>query len=142
MLEDQYMSDQLLLTEAARIVGKAPATLRRLVNDGRIPSTKDVQGRNRVRREDVIAYYATTSEQNPIPDRAGASHSDPMLGALRDQIAILVQTVDREREENRELRQRLREMEQERTQHLAEMRAMLSRDSNGKEGVLSRWIRR
>ena len=136
------MSDQLLLTEAAKIVGKAPATLRRLVNDGRLPSAKDSQGRNRVRREDVIAYYATMSDHTPIVDRAGASHSDPMLCALRDQIAILAQTVDREREENRELRQRLREMEQERTQHLAEMRAMLTRDSNGRDGVLSRWIRR
>jgi Helix-turn-helix domain len=136
------MSDQLLLADAAKLVGKAPATLRRLVNDGRIESTKDSHGRNRVRREDVIAYYASTSDQPPVHDRAGAQGSDPMVCALRDQIAILAQTVDREREENRELRQRLREMEQERSQHLAEMRALLSKDASSKDGVLSRWIRR
>lgn len=136
------MNDQMLLTDAAKLVGKAPATLRRLVNDGRIPSLKDTQGRNRVRREDVIAYYASMSDQVPVHDRAGAEREDPIVCALRDQIAILAQTVDREREENKELRQRLREMEQERTQHLAEMRALLSRDGAGKEGVLSRWIRR
>jgi predicted site-specific integrase-resolvase len=136
------MNNQILLTEAAKIVGKAPATLRRLINDGRIASTKDSQGRNRVRREDVIAYYAMMSDQALICDRAGASHTDSMINALRDQITILTQTVDREREENKELRVRIREMEQERTQHLAEMRAILSKDSQSKEGVISRWIRR
>jgi hypothetical protein len=136
------MNNQILLTEAAKIVGKAPATLRRLINDGRIASTKDSQGRNRVRREDVIAYYAMMSDQALISDRAGASHTDSMINALRDQITILTQTVDREREENKELRVRIREMEQERTQHLAEMRAILSKDSQSKEGVISRWIRR
>jgi hypothetical protein len=132
------MSDHVLLTDAAKLVGKAPATLRRLVNDGRIPSTKDTQGRNRVRREDVIAYYAAMDEGHTIPDRAGAMHEDNLTRALRDQITILTHTVDREREENRELRQRMREMEQERTQHLAEMRALLSK---GKEGGLMRWVR-
>jgi hypothetical protein len=48
----------------------------------------------------------------------------------------------RERTANDELRLHIRELEKERTQHLAEMRAMLSRDLNGKEGVISRWIRR
>ena len=52
------MSDQILLTEAAKLVGKAPATLRRLINDGRIQSTKDSQGRNRVRREDRLGRHA------------------------------------------------------------------------------------
>lgn len=136
------MNDQMLLTDAAKLVGKAPATLRRLVNDGRIPSTKDTQGRNRVRREDVIAFYTSLSDQPLIPTRAGAEREDGMVCALRDQITILAQTVEREREENKELRHRLREIEQERTQHLAEMRALLSRDVTGKEGVLSRWIRR
>lgn len=135
------MSDQILLTEAAKLVGKAPATLRRLINDGRIQSTKDSQGRNRVRREDVIAFYAIMEGERAIPDRAGAVHEDHLTRALRDQIAILTQTVDREREENKELRARLREVDQERTQHLAEMRALLSKESS-KDGVLSRWIRR
>jgi len=136
------MNDQMLLTDAAKLVGKASATLRRLVNDGRIPSIKDTQGRNRVRREDVIAYYASMSDQPAIVDRAGAERADGIVIVLRDQIAILAQTVEREREENKELRQRMREMEQERTQHMAEMRALLSKDTSGKENVLSRWIRR
>jgi len=55
---------------------------------------------------------------------------------------VLAEALDRERRINDELRQRVRELEQERTQHLAEMRALLSKSSDGKDGVLSRWIRR
>jgi BMFP domain-containing protein YqiC len=64
---------------------------------------------------------------------------DPTVAKYIDS---LQETVAREREENKELRGRIRELEQERTQHLAEMRALLSKEASGKEGVLSRWIRK
>jgi hypothetical protein len=56
---------------------------------------------------------------------------------------ILSEALERERRLNDDLRARLLVLENERTQHMAEMRAMLSKDgSGGKDGVLSRWIRR
>jgi vacuolar-type H+-ATPase subunit I/STV1 len=131
------------------MTGRPPSTIRDWLKKGIIHGEQDPKGRWSLDRVTVVAAAATA----PTAARAVASQLQQPSAALTSAavaaeptvaryIDSLQETVAREREENKELRGRIRELEQERTQHLAEMRALLSRDSGGKENVLSRWIRR
>lgn len=143
------VSATVTMTEASVMVGRPPSTIRDWLKKGLIRGEQDSKGRWLLDRVMVVAAAATA----PTAARAVASHtstaSPGMLTAastaestVARYIDSLQETVDREREENKELRDRVRQLEQERTQHIAEMRALLSKDSNGKNGVLSRWIRK
>jgi len=133
------MSDPIPLSEAARLVGKTPGALRRLVNEGRLHGVKDSQGRHRVRREEVIAHYADTHRSGASADRYEDRSGDPLVQALRDQVSILRATVDQERFEKTELRAQNQELQSQLLRFAAEMQALLSKETDGK---LSRWFRR
>lgn len=142
-------SATVTISEAATMTGRPPSTIRDWLKKGFIIGEQDVKGRWLLDRVTVVAAAATA----PTAARAAANHLhqpnaavpapasavDPTVAKYIDS---LQETVAREREENKELRGRIRELEQERTQHLAEMRALLSKETTGKEGVLSRWIRK
>ena len=129
------MSDPIPLSEAARLVEKTPGALRRLVNEDRLQAHKDQKGRHLVRREEVIAHYADTHRSGASTDRS----SDPLLQALRDQVAILRAALDQDRQEKAELRTQNRELQSQLVKFAAEMQAILSRETEGK---LSRWFRK
>ncbi|MFN7857860.1 MAG: hypothetical protein ACK5OA_15040 [Acidovorax sp.] len=137
------MSDPIPLSEAARLVGKTPGALRRLVNEGRLHGHKDVQGRHLVHREEVIAHYAITlrsgASADRDEDRSDPRSGDPLLQALRDQVAILRSTVDQDRIEKAELRTQNKELQGEILKLNAEMLAMLKGEG---KGLLSRWMRK
>ncbi len=137
------MSDPMLLSEAARLVGKTPGALRRLINEGRLHALKDPQGRHRVHKENVIAHYANTCRSGASTDqhmdRPQTQEDDPLLRALRDQVAILRSNVDQDRIEKAELRTQNREFQSQLVKLAAEMQALLSKETDGK---LSRWFRR
>jgi len=137
------MSDPIPLSEAARLVGKTPGALRRLVNEGRLHGLKDAQGRHLVRKEEVIAHYAITHRSGASTDRnedrSDARSSDPLLQALRDQVSILRATVDQDRIEKAELRAQNRELQGQVVKLAAEMQAILAKETEGK---LSRWFRK
>lgn len=133
------MSDPIPLSEAARLVGKTPGALRRLVNEGRISGLKDVQGRHLVHREEVIAHYAITLRSGASTDRDEDRSEDALVQALRDQVAILQSAADQDRIEKAELRAQNKELQGEILKLNAEMLALLKGDSRG---LLSRWIRK
>ena len=133
------MSDPIPLSEAARLVGKTPGALRRLVNEGRLHGLKDTQGRHLVRKEEVIAHYAITHRSGASADRSEDRSSDPLVQALRDQVAILRSAVDQDRIEKAELRTQNRELQSQLVKIAAEMQAILSKET---DGMLSRWFRK
>ena len=133
------MSDPIPLSEAARLVEKTPGALRRLVNEGRLQAHKDQKGRHLVRREEGIAHYADTHRSGASTDRSEDRSSDPLLQALRDQVAILRAALDQDRHEKAELRIQNRELQSQLVKFAAEMQAILSRETKGK---LSQWFRK
>ena len=133
------MSDPMPLSEAARLVEKTPGALRRLVNEGKLQAHKDQKGRHLVRREEVIAHYVGTYQSGASADRNQDRSGDPLVQALRDQVAILRGAVDQDRIEKAELRTQNRELQSQLVKLAAEMQAILSKETDGK---LSRWFRK
>ena len=120
------MGEKIPLSEAAKLVNKNPATIRRLCNDGKIPSSKNSQGRHVIERNDLLAYYAISARTET---NATDKKSDREADLLRDQIASMKETIDREREENRELRQQILRLESELFKITAELQTFLSRET-------------
>lgn len=133
------MSDTISLSEAAKLVGKTPGALRRLVNEGRIRSTKDSSGRHNVRRDDVIAHYAINRRSGASSSLDENNLSDPLVSSLRDQISILKANIEQDRIEKTELRLQNRELQGQIVKLASEMQALLARETDGK---LSRWFRK
>lgn len=152
-------SATLTMKEAVKLSGKSEATLRRLISQKEVSARKDLDGRY-VIAEESLRHYLVTKAQPPqvatgssrhgassrgrdVGDGAhGGGRDEGVVTALRDLIAQLREDLERERRRADTLETRLIASQAERTQHMAEMRALLSRDGAGKEGVLSRWIRR
>ena len=147
------MTSELTLGEAAKAVSRGTTTVRDWVKNGHIRAKRNTIGHWLVDRDSLIAYAAgegaaegprrprgaealinrTSTDGITAPHGGGAV--DTLIRAQEREIDLLRQLLCEERE-------RCKKLEEERTQHMAEMRAMLSKDSSGKEGVLSRWIRR
>jgi hypothetical protein len=86
--------------------------------------------------QDLMGYLA---QQGPETHRTvrGASAREvslPSMAPSSDALKIALEALSRERQINDELRSHVRSLEQERGQHIAEMRALLSGKS---EGLLS-----
>lgn len=136
------MNEKVLLSDAATRLGKSPTTIRKLVNSGKIQASKDAQGRHWVSMLEAQTYYAMKG----IP-RTGASRSQERdehenITLLLEQNKRIERALEREERINDELRNQIRDYERERTQHMAEMRALLSKDTKTTDGVISRWLRR
>jgi hypothetical protein len=136
------MDDQITLNEAARIVGKTPGALRRLINDGKIEASKDSKGHHLVRKDSVLVHFAkgtqTDRRSGATSVRSQKLEADPLVLALRDQIALLERSLEAERSEKRELRLLNKSLQEEVLKVMAEMRAILQKED---KGLLSRWIR-
>lgn len=141
------------LNEAARMVGKGESTVRLWLKNGVVRGRKDTNGCWIVERNSLISYVAVEAEKKPQRRIAGAiahSTSSAMATATGDTSAELVATLrdalTRERALVDEFRRRIEalearnvELERERGQHISEMRAILTKDTEGK---VSRWFRR
>jgi excisionase family DNA binding protein len=142
------------LSEASRLLSKPENTIREWIKTSKLQAHRDSRGRWLIRRHDLMAFIAvkgstegrpgaTSNPTSKARSNVEGSTEPTVEPSTTRYIRSLEDSLDRERRINDELRQQLRHVEQERTQHIAEMRAMLSKDgSGGKEGVLSRWIRR
>lgn len=137
----------LAMAEASKLVGKAESTVRSWVRSQQVNAWQDAAGWWRIDRNSLLAHAAATASSKGsdrgIGIRHGAQSEPSTYPQTTPSERILTEALERERRLNDELRAKLTAMENERTQHMAEMRALLSKDGNGgKEGVLSRWIRR
>lgn len=160
------MSDFLSLTEASRRADVSPTSVRRWIAAGKLKASKN-KNDEWVIDPDILHHFlirqvgprvAPTLENTGVGRRGGATAGGatvgppvgppvgPTVGAgdgYAEALKEAREALARERQINDELRTQVRELEKERTQHLAEMRAMLAKDgSGGREGVISRWIRR
>jgi hypothetical protein len=147
------MSTELTLGEAAKAVSRGANTVRDWVKNGNVRAKRNAMGHWLIERDSLLSYAANEgSAEGPRRPRGAEalSHRAPTVGSTVSHGGAsndaLVRAQEREidllRQLLREERERCKKLEEERTQHLAEMRALLSKDSTGKEGVLSRWIRR
>ena len=136
----------LTMAEASKLVDKAESTVRAWVRSQQVSAWQDAVGWWRIDRNSLLAHAAGVGAakggSRGLTVRKGAHTEGSVTPQQTPTERVLAEGLERERRINDELRQQVRELEQERTQHMAEMRAMLSRDSGGKEGVISRWIRR
>jgi excisionase family DNA binding protein len=142
------------LSEASKLLSKPENTIREWIKTAKLHAHRDSRGRWLIQRDDLMAFVAVkgstegrpgaTSKATPkVHSRIEGSTEPTTEPSTSRYIRSLEDSLERERRINDELRAKISGMDQERTQHMAEMRAMLSKDGNGgKEGVLSRWIRR
>jgi DNA-binding transcriptional MerR regulator len=156
------MSDFLSLTEASRRADVSPTSVRRWIAAGKLKASKN-KNDEWVIDPDILHHFlirqvgprvGPTSENTGGGRRGGATAGGPTVGpsvgqtvgggdGYAEALKEAREALARERQINDELRTQVRELEKERTQHLAEMRAMLAKDgSGGREGMISRWIRR
>jgi hypothetical protein len=147
------MTSELTLSEAAKAVSRGSSTVRDWVKNGLIVARRNTLGHWLIERDSLLSYAsaegAVEGPRRPrgaeaLPSRGSAEAStEPSVGAAHE---ALIRAHEREIDLLRTLlseeRSRIQRLEAERTQHLAEMRALLSKESAGKDGVLSRWIRR
>ena len=132
------MNDAVLLSEAAKVIGKSANYLRTLLNEGRIKGTKDPQGRHRVRVADLIGYFATSESRPPTLDqRSVASGDDALLLSYQGQIRSLEETLRHERNLNQMFVEQISKLQNELLSLTHEMKAVLDGDTAGK---LSRFI--
>lgn len=144
----------ITLTQASREFGRTRQAIEKLVKEGKIECRPMGQKQTRhIHRPTLLMRYAGQAVQ---PERRAPAEPDTNL---RNQPSLVLETITLKAECNRlaellrrveeqlmetkkerdELRLHLRELERERTQHLAEMRTLLSGKS---EGLLSvkRWL--
>jgi hypothetical protein len=83
-----------------------------------------------------MAYLAQNGPETHRSVRGASARevSSPSMVPPSDALKIALDALDRERKINDELRLQIRSLEQERTQHIAEMRALLTGKN---EGLLS-----
>jgi predicted site-specific integrase-resolvase len=130
------MSTTLTLPEAARMAGCSTTTLRRWLSNGIVEGGKNQSGDWRVAEQSLRVYLSTATPSTKATRCVqGASGSETQITMEATELVIeLRESLSRERKVNDDLRSQIRNFEQERTQHLAEMRALLSGKS---EGLLS-----
>ena len=142
------------LNEAAVMVGKGDSTVRLWLKNGIVQGHKDSNGFWVVERNSLLAHAAIEGGKkirkiNGAESRNSNAHiaasvepASDLVMALRESLLRERQLLDDSRRRVETLEARINELERERTQHLAEMRALLSRDPKETDGVLSRWLRR
>jgi hypothetical protein len=144
------------MTEATQLADKSEATIRRLIERKLVEARKDQNGRYQIVRLSLMGYLASSSSPaSTKASRSGvtsartlskaspfvtASSDEGVIVALREQIANFKDQLNREQRLNDELRVQVKDLEREKTQHLAEMRAMLS-SSESKAQSVSQWVR-
>jgi excisionase family DNA binding protein len=142
MAPNIHQTDTISVPEAAKVSGLGESTIRRLIEAHEINATRDSRKRVWISRESLMGHLATSTKAQRgggVPTQIRSSTTkvtpnDAVAASLEAQVSILKESVSHERELNRELRERVRILEGQLTQHMAEMRALLSGKS---EGLLS-----
>lgn len=151
---EEMDSELILVADAAKLVGKAQVTIRRLVETKALKSKRDENGRHLINRMELVAYYAAKSANRAGNDvRAGATtnhaNSDILIASelakvqaensgLASKIAMIEESLLRERRLNDELRAQNRDIQNEIVKISAEIRAILTNETQNK---LFRWFR-
>jgi hypothetical protein len=140
------MRDKILLSEAAKHVGKSVVTLRKHAQAKKFPTTRDEKGQYCVSLQDILGYYSELSAHQPIKPPSPGAHSElhpeilnAQVAALERVLSVTDDALDRERREKDRLAQQVQELTSQVVQLLAEMKAILQKQSSN--GGLSKWFR-
>lgn len=146
VVEPSVETSTVSLSEASRLLSKPENTIREWIKSSKIKAHRDPRGRWLILRKDLMDFVVTKSstEARSGAMSKAASKAESKTKASTEPtteryVRSLESSLERERAINDELRIKISALEQERTQHIAEMRAILNKDT---EGFLSRWIRR
>lgn len=144
------MDEKLTIGEAAKRYALSPSAIRRLIESGKVKSTKDAAGRHLIlagdltdelsRRTPVSRSGAQTGKGSP--ERSGKAAGEPAgdLSGTTDRYLRAIETaLDHERRISEDLRMQNRELQSQLVKLAAEMQAILARDG---DGMLSRWFRK
>ena len=147
----------ITFTQASKAFGRSRQAIEKLVKEGKIEA-KQLGPKLvlHVHRPTLALRYANQVAHNTlnISNQVDTSiYNQPSLvleavtlKAECNRLAELFRRVEDQlaetKKERNELRLQLRDLEKERSQHLAEMRALLSKDARATDGVISRWLRR
>jgi len=144
------MDEKLTIGEAAKRYTVSPSAIRRLIDSGKVKSTKDAAGRHM-----VLAGELTGELSRRVPgsrsgaqtgkgssDRSGKAAGEPAgdLNVTTDRYLRAIETaLDHERRVSEDLRTQNRELQSQLVKLAAEMQALLSKET---DGMLSKWLRR
>ncbi len=137
--------DRITVAQAAKVVGKAQTTIRRLVELGQIKSVKDETGKHWVSQQDVVQHYsiqAANVARQLNSDRAGATvinQTVPQqavataieLATLRERSNWLEKALQDEKNRVSTLEKQLESREKELFQIRQEFKALLNKETNG-----------
>jgi DNA-binding transcriptional MerR regulator len=125
----------ITISEASKISGKSPSTLRRWVDNKFINATKTEQGRL-IEKKSLLLKLS--QETLVLPSQKESSTTNEVLQTLHDNIRDRDETIKYEREQNRELRAQLKQSHEEILKLTYEIKAILTKDEP--RGI-SRWIK-
>ena len=139
------MPDMLTASQAAKLVGKSPSTIRRMIKEKKIPFQKSPEGWNIVTKRDLLSAFMTASPDSQINNpHQSEVLSERAMHILEKQLAIANTTIESLTSENRRLLEenfRLnRRLEDSFETWQAEMKALISQQEKDR-GVISRWLR-
>jgi excisionase family DNA binding protein len=126
-------SETLTVSQAARQAGVSASSIRRWIDTGALRHSTSPEGWRLVVSQDLMAYLSRYGPETHRVVRGASGREVPTLAATphSDALKIAMEALSRERQINDELRAQMRSLEQERNQHIAEMRALLSGKSEG-----------
>jgi excisionase family DNA binding protein len=140
------MDEKLTIGEAAKRYAVSSSAIRRLIDSGKVKSTRDGAGRHMVHTGDltgVLSKRAPASRSGALANKTSSARSDEPSGeatGTTDRYLRAIETaLDHERRVSEDLRTQNRELQSQLVKLAAEMQAILARDGDGK---LSRWFRR
>lgn len=130
------------MAEASKMIQRAESTVRTWIKTGQVRAQQDAAGWWRIERNSLLTHAAADASKRGVTQKGSAqvlTSPPPQQTPLEK---TLMEALSRERHLNDDLRNQLKQLDAERTQHLAEMRALLSKDVKAADGILSRWLRR
>lgn len=149
-LEHDKTKSRVTIAEAAKMLGLSQTKIRGWLDESGF-ATRNEQGWWQIDRVALLAKAAEESSQKgslrvgAMTSQRVSSHNVGVSQSSQREVADervrdLLESLQRERRINDELRAQMHDLQAAQTQHLAELRALL--ENNGKEkGILSRWIR-
>jgi excisionase family DNA binding protein len=140
------MEERLTIAEAAKRYSVSPSAIRRLIEAGRLKSTKDGDGRHQLDTGDLagaMTRRSPTSRIGAVTGKTSPDRSGEVVGELSPTaeryMRSLESALEHERRVCEDVRAQNRELQSQLVKLTAEMQAILSKEG---DGMLSRWFRK
>lgn len=133
---------EINIDQAAKLIGKSQATMRRWASQKIIPAAKSNDGSWIFNKDEILKHMSAQSQSmidSKIIKRSSITqHEHNIISIYKRQIDILEHTIERERQINDEMRDQLKQNQSEILKLSNEIKAILTNDN---QSTLSRWIK-